>query len=170
VLLAELLQAGRAHLLAGLDQHLQVEAELAARAQHRFERGKIDRVLALVVGRATTVDAIAFLPQRPRPALASRIGKGPRGHAHAGERLRHLGFEIALELCLPLGVLALGRDRHAPGEVGMEGAAVEVLLSGGDSGLSCHSDNYLRQPEPVIRYSARALRGAAVTTLIGGSK
>src|SRR4051812_24256109 len=65
VLLAERLQARRPRLLAGLDQHLDVEAELAARAQHRLERAEIDRVLPLVVGGAAAVDALAFLLQLP---------------------------------------------------------------------------------------------------------
>ena len=57
VALADLAQAGRADLLAGLDQHLGVEAEPAALGDHDPERGEVDRVLALVVGDAAAVDA-----------------------------------------------------------------------------------------------------------------
>src|SRR5258706_326448 len=39
VLLAEFLQAGRAHFLAGLEEDLEVETQFAARAQHRRDRG-----------------------------------------------------------------------------------------------------------------------------------
>ena len=60
--LAHLAQAGRADLLAGLDQHLEVEAEPAARRDRRVDRGEVDRVLALVVRGAPAVEPLAFAP------------------------------------------------------------------------------------------------------------
>ena len=72
--------------------------------------------------------------------LASGVGKDAGGHPHAREALRHLGLEISRELAAALRVLALGRYRHAPPEVRVEGAAIEILLGGGDGGLSGHGD------------------------------
>src|ERR1700730_4592525 len=53
--LAEIGQARRARLLAGLDQDRRVEAERAALLQYAGQRCDIDRVLALVVGRAAAI-------------------------------------------------------------------------------------------------------------------
>src|SRR5260221_3574510 len=48
--LADLVQVGRADLLAGLDDEFGVEAEpAAARPAHRTKRGQIDAVLPLIV-------------------------------------------------------------------------------------------------------------------------
>ena len=59
-------QVGRADLLAHLDQEFGIEAELAAaRLAHRAQRGKIDAVLALVVGGAAAIDAVADRGRRP---------------------------------------------------------------------------------------------------------
>ena len=67
----ELRHAGGPHLLAHLDQHLGVEAEPAALGQDRGQRRDIDAVLALVVGGAAAVDAVALDRQgpgrKPRP-------------------------------------------------------------------------------------------------------
>src|SRR5688572_25236371 len=58
--LAYLTQIGRADLLAGLDDELDVEAELAAASlAHRAQGRQIDTVLALVVGGAAAIDALA---------------------------------------------------------------------------------------------------------------
>ena len=64
--LAHFAQARRADLLAGLDQHLEVEAEPAARLDRRVDRGEVDRVLALVVRRPPAVEPLAFGRERPR--------------------------------------------------------------------------------------------------------
>ncbi len=68
---AELGHAGGAHLFAHLDQHLGVEAEPAALGEDRGQRRDIDAVLALVVGGAAAVDAVALDGQgpgrKPRP-------------------------------------------------------------------------------------------------------
>ena len=59
---ADLAQIGRADLLAGLDDEFGVEAELAAaRLAHRAQRRQIDAVLALVVGGAAAIDALALM-------------------------------------------------------------------------------------------------------------
>ncbi len=59
--LADLAQIGRADLLPGLDDEFGVEAELAAaRLAHHRERRHVDAVLALVVGGAAAIDALAL--------------------------------------------------------------------------------------------------------------
>jgi len=63
---ADLPQTGRSHLLAGLDEKLGVEAELAAAPQHGAERAQIDAVLALVVGGAAAIEIVAALGELPR--------------------------------------------------------------------------------------------------------
>ena len=58
---ADLPQVGRADLLAGLDDEFGVEAELAAAGlAHGTQCREIDAVLALVVGGAAAIDALAF--------------------------------------------------------------------------------------------------------------
>ena len=60
-------QIRRADLLAGLDDEFGIEAELAAaRLAHRTQRRQIDAVLALVIGGAAAIDAIAFRRRPPR--------------------------------------------------------------------------------------------------------
>src|ERR1700710_2308245 len=61
------MQAGRAHLFTGFDQQLQVEAEPSAPCiEHGLERGKVDAVLAFVIGGAASVPAIARNGDLPR--------------------------------------------------------------------------------------------------------
>src|SRR6185295_7666415 len=60
-------------------------------------------------------------------------------HAEAREALGHFAVEVALELGLPLGVLALGLDGDTPAEVGEKRSIVEILLDGGDGGVSAHA-------------------------------
>jgi hypothetical protein len=55
----KLAQAGRALFLAGLDQHLRVEAEPPAFRDHRAQRLDRDEMLALVVHRAAAVPLLA---------------------------------------------------------------------------------------------------------------
>ncbi len=65
--LADLRQIRRADLLAGLDQELGIEAELAAaRLADGAQRRHVDAVLTLVVGGAPAIDAIAFGRGLPR--------------------------------------------------------------------------------------------------------
>jgi hypothetical protein len=73
--LAHRAKARRADLLADFHQQLDVEPKLAPLPEDLRERGKIDRVLALVVGGAAPVPAIAFdadLPWR-KPVAPLRI-------------------------------------------------------------------------------------------------
>ena len=59
--LADLRQIRRADLLAGLDDEFCIEAELAAPdIANRAQRRHVDAVLALVVGGAAAIDAIAL--------------------------------------------------------------------------------------------------------------
>src|SRR5215472_15844008 len=62
---AELAQSRRAHFLSRLDQELGIEAEPATRAQHGGERAQIDAVLALVVGGAAAIKALAAFLEPP---------------------------------------------------------------------------------------------------------
>ena len=63
---AELGQAGRADLLAGVDHERAVEAEPAALGDHHLKRQHVDQVLRLVVGGAAPVPALALDGERPR--------------------------------------------------------------------------------------------------------
>src|SRR5216684_7454402 len=63
---ANLAQSRRAGLLAHLDQPFGVEAEPAARREHRPHGGDADGVLALVVGDAATVIAAVPFGERER--------------------------------------------------------------------------------------------------------
>src|SRR5690349_274220 len=75
ILDAEFPQARRAGFLAGLIEHLQVEAEPAARRERRGDRAEIDGMLALVVGGAPPVEAIALARELPRiePCAPARV-------------------------------------------------------------------------------------------------
>ena len=67
VLPHQLLEALRARLLAHLDHELGVEAEPAAALGHDGpQRGHVDGVLALVVGGAAAVEAVAVARRHPR--------------------------------------------------------------------------------------------------------
>jgi hypothetical protein len=68
VLDAKLAQSGGAHFLSHVDQDLGVEAEAPALGDDRRERGDVDAVLSLVVGRAAAVDARA-LDAQPQPSI-----------------------------------------------------------------------------------------------------
>src|SRR5260370_29507498 len=65
--LADLRQIRRADLLAGLDDELGIEAELAAAGlADGAQRRHVDAVLTLVVGGAPAIDAIALGRGLPR--------------------------------------------------------------------------------------------------------
>ena len=70
---ADASQPGRADFLAHLEQQLRIEAEPAARRQHLPERREVDRVLALVVGRAAAVPAAAVHRDFPRRTAAGPL-------------------------------------------------------------------------------------------------
>ena len=72
---AQLPQTRRTELLAHFDQELDIEPQPAALGEHGSDRGDIDRVLALVVGGAAPVPALAFDRQRPgrQPRAPQRI-------------------------------------------------------------------------------------------------
>ena len=84
VLLAQLAQSRRADLFTHLDQEFDVEAEPAAFFKHRRERGNVDAVLALVVGGAAAVDAVALDLERPwRQSITPQIVEPADGVAVA---------------------------------------------------------------------------------------
>jgi|HubBroStandDraft_4_1064222.scaffolds.fasta_scaffold00243_4 hypothetical protein len=99
VLPADLAQAGRTDLLPCLDQQFGVEAEPATRLQHAIHRGDVDRVLALVVGGAAAVEALATRGQRPgrQPLMPLRlqpaddVAMAVAEHGRAGALLAPLG-------------------------------------------------------------------------------
>src|SRR5215469_5415425 len=62
---AELAQTWRAHFLSRLDQELGIEAEPATSVQHGGERAQIDALLALVVGGAAAIKALAAFLEPP---------------------------------------------------------------------------------------------------------
>ena len=62
---ADLAQARRADLAAGLQQELGIEAQAAALGEHAAQRREVDQVLALVVGDAAAVDPAHALDQAP---------------------------------------------------------------------------------------------------------
>ena len=66
MLRAQFAQAHRADLLGHLEQDFAIEAERAAFREHRRQRADIDAVLALVVGGAASVDALALDHDLPR--------------------------------------------------------------------------------------------------------
>ena len=82
---ADLAQIRRADLLAGLDDEFGIEAEpAAARLAHRAQRRQVDAVLALVVGGAAAVDAVAVVVvrhgsrlSRHSPAMPSTTSPWP---------------------------------------------------------------------------------------------
>ena len=79
---AKLAQSGRAHFLSHLDQNLGVEAEAPALGDDRGERGDVDAVLSLVVGRAAAVKTRALDGQRPgRKARSPQIVEAAHGIA-----------------------------------------------------------------------------------------
>src|SRR5262249_61678876 len=80
VLGADLAQAGRADLLAHLEQPFGVEAEPAALLEHRGERRDVDRVLALVVGGAAAVVAAVSLDELPGREAGLPAGVEPADH------------------------------------------------------------------------------------------
>ena len=77
----------------------------AALRQHRFERGEVERVLALVVGGAAAVPAVAFLRQAPgreagAPLLvqaADRVAMAVEQDGRAGRVLDPLGGQDGAE-------------------------------------------------------------------------
>src|SRR5262249_51916705 len=74
---------------------------------------------------------------------AARLGM--RHHAAAKaerfERRLHLGFDIAGKLAGALRGLTLGRDRDAAREIGLEAAAVEIILGARDGVGTTHADS-----------------------------
>ncbi len=108
----------RADLLAHLDDEFGVEAEpAAARLAHGAERRQIDAVLALVVGGAAAIDAIADLRGPPRIEAAAPLpfhavdDVAMPVHQHGGRvrALAVLGHEKRR--------LAAGGFDHARGEI-----------------------------------------------------
>ena len=144
VLLAELAQAGRADLFAHLDQEFDVEAEPAALRQHRGERRDVDAVLALVVGGAAAVDALALDGERPRrQSRAPQIVEPAHGVAVAvdqhGQRVRvfdALGHQERRAVALRILEHAAGeaerreRRRHLVAQIGPQRLGALRLLAG----------------------------------------
>ena len=71
-------QPGRTDFLAHFHQQLGVEAESPARSEHLPERGEVDRVLTLVVGRAPPVPAASVRRNLPWRAARGPLAVVPR--------------------------------------------------------------------------------------------
>src|SRR3954471_4812459 len=71
-------------------------------------------------------------------ALGAFMPDDVAGEAHGFERRPHLFFDIGVEHGCPLGVLALGLQGDAAGEIFAEGAGVKVVFSTSDSGVAAH--------------------------------
>ena len=101
---AEFAQAGRAVLLAGLDQQDGVEAQRAALLEDGGQGRDVDAVLALVVGRAAAVPAVALLGQDPgveaRPPLVVVAAH------HVAVAVAHHGGQLV--------ALVAARDQEGP--------------------------------------------------------
>ena len=92
VLGAKLAQSGGAHFLSHLDQNLGVEAEAPTLGDDRGERGDVDAVLSLVIGRAAAVKARALDGQRPgRKAAPPQIVEAAHGIAVPVDQNRDRG-------------------------------------------------------------------------------
>ena len=145
-------QSRRADLLAGFDQHLEVEAEPAARREHRLDRGEVDRVLPLVVGGAAAVETVAFARQLPgvesgaplrflaADDIAMAVGeyRDLRGIFHPlGEQERSaLGQRVLEQPAAEPEPLQAGL--HLRREIAREFAfAVRILALGGNRDAAC---------------------------------
>ena len=141
----EVAQSDRAALLAGFQHQFQVEPELAAALrQHRFQRGQVQRVLALVVGGAATVPAIALLGQRPgieavaplvvQPADRVAVAVGQHGrprrifHPFGDQNGAEAGRRIGMDRDGEAHALQPGLDRS--GEIPLHIRRVPRVLRG----------------------------------------
>ena len=137
-----------AALLAGLDDQLDVVAELAAAlGQHGLQRGEVDDVLALIVGGAAAVPAVARAGQAPGveaglPLIlqaADRVAMAVGDDGRAGA-LDAFGEQDRAAALHRVGVDGAGEaellepGQHALVEVGVEVRAVARLLAGAADG------------------------------------
>ena len=169
--LAEVGQARRAGLLAGLDQDGRVEAERAALLEHAGERCDVDGVLALVVGRAAAVHPVAFdhdLPRRQAlpPLLllaADHVAVAVGQHGGLGGILDAAGDQERAVLGARVGqdgaVVAhlLQRLAHLARDVLLQGGHGILLLAGRRDG---HPALQLGQKAAVVEILFRARDGA----------
>ena len=199
--LAEIGQPGRAGLLAGLDQDGRVEAEVAALLQHAGKGCDVDRVLALVVGGAAAVHAVALdhdLPRRQalppllllaadhvamavgqhgrlggvldpprdqeRAVFAARVGQHGAVVAELFQRFGHLARDVLLQRRHRILLLAGGRNRHPPLQLGQKAAVVEIFLRAPDGAVprACHEDPCVIRSDDSIQCQppAASLSGA----------
>ncbi len=159
---AEIGQARRARLLAGLDQDRRVEAERAPLLQHAGKGCDIDRMLALVVGRAAAIEPIALdhdLPRRQalppllllaadhvavavgqdggRAIFATRVGQHGAVVAQLFERFGHLARDVLLQGRHGILLLAGGRNCHPSLQLRQKAALVEIFFRAPDGAISC---------------------------------
>ncbi len=106
---ADLAQAGRAGLLAHLDQPFEIEAEAAAHCEHGGERRDVDGVLALVVGGAAAVVAAVGFDELP--GRQARLPVGIEAADHVAVAVDEDGRQAV--------ALATLADQERPARLGM---------------------------------------------------
>ena len=93
----------------------------------------------------------------PSPSMRSANRNGPRAFGWRSTRqvkpsASNAGFisasTIAREVGGALRVLALGRDRDAARQIGLERAGVEILRGAGDGGFTAHTAIMIRTSSP----------------------
>src|SRR5262249_57330443 len=111
----------RADLLSRLHQELDVEAEAATGAEHGLQRGEVDGVLPLVVGRAAAVDALTVARELPRLEPGAPLAFLPADHVAVGVA-QHRRDLLVLD---PLG----DQERAVPaGRIGRDAAGESHAL------------------------------------------
>ncbi len=97
-----------------------------------------DDVAVTVAKHGRQMRGLDALRGEERPARF-RMREQPAAEAQRLERRHHLGIEITLELVGAIGILARGRDRDPPREVGLEAARVEIGFGEPDGGVPAHA-------------------------------
>ena len=177
----ELGQAGGARLLRHLDHDLGVEAEPAARGQHRFERRDVDEVLALVVGGAAAVEALSLLDEAERvQPLAPLVGLGADHVAvavgeHGLEPLALDPFAHEKRAAARIGVVvqrAGKAHRLEPGAHGLGEVAVELGPPAGllAFGLVGHERGEVGLEPPLVEVALGMVDGGVAGHASSGSR
>jgi len=71
------------------------------------------------------------------PVLDARIGQHGAVVAQLGQRLAHLACHVLLERGHGILLLAGGRNRHPPLQIGQEAAGIEIFLRALDRAVAC---------------------------------
>src|ERR1051325_4073017 len=109
-----------------------------------------DHVAMAVAQDRERVAGLAALGDEERPARRG-VRHDAALAAERRQRRRHLLGEIALELRRACGILALGADGDAPGQLCREAAAVEMLGGAGDGSGAGHGG------EPLFAWDVQGI-------------